>query len=254
MSIQITFDGNIAVNGRVSMRTLGTTYSSLQHSLERSYLDISRSGISKNERMGASDYQFVEFYLSSTQEGSYIAKFVESGSKLIEVIDNVIRNVIDPYEVAMSDGEIAQNQYLQNAQEDRLAISLDSAIPYDELEERSKAGNIQTKSYAGKSIASNINKALIPVRKDPGESSITITLTGTESHEFYFNKRISQRFSKLVSLKDLGPLVKYEAYLVSLDGKSLKRLRGHIRHVSTKKESNLVLLAISQKVLIAHEL
>lgn len=233
MTIEILFEGEFAINGRVSLRTLAHTYTGLQKAIERAYLDISRGGISKGERIHKDDYKITDFYLEEIRNGSFISKFKECNSTLRSAIDKVSKAITDPYELAASHGEIVHNQILKEA-EGRIPQETREVQTYEKALSNPKL--FIPKAYGEKSIGSNINKSLSPLRNSEGENSIKYILTGDESHEFEFDKRIASRFTSVISGKELGVELIYDAFLIGLDTDNLK---GTIRHKSNNLKATI---------------
>lgn len=235
MGIKVVFDGPIARDHRVSMRTLALTYTSLQGAVDRAYLDIQRGGISKYERMHKDDYKQVEMLLTATEQGSVIKLFQETYTELKDVYDWISRTISEPYQQSQSDGEIDQQRILQDLKATRVqALSNERTPTYREL--ISKENEETAGDFGNRSISKNISTMLVPVKKNEGENSITLTLSGNQSHEFYFDKRISQRFTRILALRDLGPKVRCEAYVIKL---SNKNWNGTVRHVHNGKEAKI---------------
>ncbi|AFY38564.1 hypothetical protein Lepto7376_2274 [[Leptolyngbya] sp. PCC 7376] len=231
--IEIIFDGSLAVNHKVSMRTLGMTYTHIQKALERAYIDIERDGIFKNERLKKEDYYLTEFFLESTANNCYRVSFREATQNLKRTIDRVSQAIFNPYDLAISDAKITHQKVLEQVK-DREGQSL--LIPKSYQDILSGKSEIKSESYGSKSIISNINQAIIPVRKSQEEGSITLRLNGEQSSEYHFDTRISTRFSTITSYKELGPEMLCECYLLMLNPTKTK---GKVKHTYNGKESTL---------------
>jgi hypothetical protein len=116
MSIQIVFEGDFAANHQLSLRTLSQTYTGLQKALERSYLDITREGISKGEKITDEERRATEFYLEEYARGSVIARIRESTQELSRAIDRLCDAMINPYALANEKNEIKNIQFLKKAE------------------------------------------------------------------------------------------------------------------------------------------
>ena len=239
MPIQIVFDGDFAAGGRVSMRTLPHTYFGMQKALERSYMDITRQGLTKGERITDIERQATEFYLERYEEACFISDFREKFPELSRTIDRLSRALRDPYQLAIENADVQQSRILDAAMDRRGVINPSVQTYADALQN----AEIYTPRQQGdKSINNYINESLLPLKKNSGHNSIKYTLIGNVSNEFYFDLGISNRFTRAISGKELGPELIYESYVLKMDGKNQK---GVIKHVVNNKEANIYFIEAS---------
>jgi len=239
MAIEMTFDGNFVINNKVSMRTLAQTYLGMQKALERAYLDIERGGISKYETIRDEDRRATEFYLESYREGSFISVFKAATPILKRTIDRLSSTINDRYSIAIKDGDIEHQKIIQEAKE-RLLIMGAQPINYEDALNDSSI--YIPKQYARKSMLNHFSDSLVPIKKNDGENSINYRLAGDSSYEFYFDANIATRFTRSLQGKELGSEIKYESYVIRLDGNNQK---GVIRHKFNNKEATIFFINYS---------
>jgi hypothetical protein len=238
MPIEIAFEGPFAADGKVSLRTLAQTYGGMQTALERAYLDITRGGLAKGERIGKEDIEATQFYLSETRKGSFISVFQEESHNLIKAIDRASKAIFNPYDISIESAEIKHENILAEAANRKLIISPSVRTYGDALAGRDV--DVQ-RQYGDKSITNNINAALNPVKHGSDRNSIRFRLVGTVSHEFIFDSITAKRFGKAIAGEALGPELLFESYVKKLDSKNLK---GVIEHTVNKREAALRFLEI----------
>lgn len=231
MTVQITFEGEFSSRNRISLRTLGQTYTGLQKAIERTYLSIERDGLLKGERSDKESIKATEFFLEQYRDGSFICVFRESSDQLLRVIDHLSSIIRNPYEIAMSEGDIEHQTIVRSLQEiNQNPIS----EPINYVNAISDSSINDPRSYAPKSIANYINQSLIPVKRHGGNNRIIYRLTGHEDHQFIFDKTTAERFYSAISGKGIGPLIRYESELIKISSTTLS---GSIKHTYNRKEA-----------------
>ena len=73
--IRIHYDGDIAENHQIPMRTLGKCLVHVQSAIDRAHLDLKYDGIWKYARMANDDYPNTEYIVQAPNEGGYILDF-----------------------------------------------------------------------------------------------------------------------------------------------------------------------------------
>jgi hypothetical protein len=96
--IRIHFDGDMASEHTISMRTLGKSLSHLQSAIDRAYLDLKYGAIWKYARLHSDDYQETQFITGISQEGGYILDFfadTQIAKNVVKRISTALRPAID---------------------------------------------------------------------------------------------------------------------------------------------------------------
>ena len=232
--IQIHFDGDITENHRIPMRALGKCLVHTQKAFDRAYLDLKyENGVYKYARMTTDDYIKTEFWAEAPQEGGYIAKFFSRDGDAPQTADRV---------------STAINQVMGNAVEVRTPIN-------EQVNGRKRqvSGNIiqpvgfnqlfseedpdVVRRYGDRSIAKEIDQILTILRADyAGDSMLGLTITGSSSQTFNFNRVKSERFHEAVSGKKIGMPAIYQGKIQSLDRKNLT---GKFENIENKRTSLL---------------
>ena len=132
--ISIHFDGPIAANHAVQLRTFCKTLGHIQTAIDRAYLDIKYGNIFKHARLKDADYPHTEFLLQQTREGGFIADLL--GDKDSNDIVTRIHNAVLPaYEQAQAVEVPDQPKLIDLAEERRRHVKsgAQKPLPYAEL-------------------------------------------------------------------------------------------------------------------------
>ncbi|WHZ41840.1 hypothetical protein QNM34_06065 [Rahnella bonaserana] len=220
--VQIHFDGDIAQNHQVSLRTLGKTLTHLQSTFDRAYLELHHGNLWKYAKMHHSYYDAVELLVQEPREGGYILDFLTSNPITRRVIDRVA-------EAVNSACEQMQQAGLQNAHNIKQSIDtklaqIDAGVvpikSYDNLLQNPD-GAI-TRKYADRAIVREVDQILSIIRSShSGDSTFELELNGTVSQKFEFNKAKANTFHKIVTNKQIGDPVAYKANISVMDRHNL---------------------------------
>ncbi len=218
--VQIHFDGDIAENHQIPMRTLGKSVSHIQHALDRAYLDIKNDkGVKKYARMTQDDFEKSEFLVQEPKEGGYILKFL-SKIPLASKITDRVTSAIDQVKNADSEEKIPLKSQYENR---KTQISKNIIKPLEFKVAFVKPSPEVVREYGDRSIAKEIDQVLSIIRADySGDSQFELTLTGSTTTKFNFKKNDSIKFHELVSRRKLGPPVIYEGTIDEMGRKSKK--------------------------------
>ncbi|MFT5594469.1 MAG: putative membrane protein [Oceanicoccus sp.] len=203
--IQIHFDGDIAKNHQVSMRTLGRTIFHLQNALDRAYIENKYGSIWKNARMRALDYEESTFLVQEPAEGGYVLDFLANNDVTKKIVDRLASAITPALEQAMQGGEETAQSLSQQIETRKMQIEKEIIEPqtYEQLMQNPSAKVIRR--YGDRSITKEVDQILSIVRsKHSGESTFELVAYGTKSHKFTFNKNISENFHSIVSKRGLG--------------------------------------------------
>jgi hypothetical protein len=235
--IQIHFDGDIATNHQVTMRTLGRTIFHLQNALDRAYIENKYGSIWKHARMRALDYEESSFLVQEPAEGGYVLDFLANNDVTKKIVDRLATAITPAIEQAMQQGEEIVESLSQQIETRKMQIDKEIIDPksFEQLIENPSAKVVR--GYGDRSITKEIDQILSIIRsKHSGESTFELVTNGTKSHKFTFNKNTSDRFHSIVSKRGLGEPVIYIAKVTSLD---FKNRSGKILNVINEKNANI---------------
>lgn len=235
--IQIHFDGDIAVNHQVSMRTLGRTLNHLQNAMDRAYIENKYGQVWKHTRMRSADYKESEFLVQEPKEGGYILDFLANNAVTKNIVDRIASAITPALEQAMQEGENTTDSLAQQIDTRRVQITqqIIEPIGYDELV--NSPSNQVIRKYGDRSITKEIDQILAIIRsKNAGQSTFELITHGTQSNKYLFDCNISKRFHQVVSKRSLGEPVIYVAKVISLDSKNNN---GKIQNLANDRFSNI---------------
>jgi len=235
--IQIHFDGDIAQNHQVSMRTLGKTLTHLQNSIDRAYLEIHYGKLWKFAKMKQEFYSEVELLVQEPKEGGYVLDFLTDNPVTKNVINRVssaINGAVD----ASKEAGLNKVNTIEASLENRISqVKNGILIPKDLQQIIDNPGASVVRKYGDRAIAREIDQVLSIIRAShSGESTFELYLSGDKSHTFTFNRESAARFHSTVSNRELGEPVFYNATISSLDRHNKN---GKIFNIVTKKVSNI---------------
>jgi len=217
--VQIHFEGDITENHQLPVRTLGKCLVHIQNAFDRAHLDLKyENGVYKYARMTTEDYIANELWVDAPQEGGYIANLFSRKKETKDTSDrvsNAINQVID---------ESVDITPSLRSQLDSRKVQLENNL-IDPIDFK-KFSNIDDpaiiRQYGDRSISKEIDEVLTIVRSDyAGTSTLQISITGSSTKIFDFDKSKSVKFHKAVTKKSIGKAVIYRGTLQSLDKKNL---------------------------------
>lgn len=239
-SITFHFDGPIAENHQVTIRTLGKTLDHLQNAIDRSYLDVTYGNVMKHQRLKLFEYSAVDFYALAPRDGGFIMEMVSATGKLIA--DRMAAAVTAAYEKDIAHGEVEHMKLLQQAElREKLFKKNGEAIPFNDFvakEEKNLA-----KAFGDRAIAKEIDQVLSLIRADRHEgSTFELSIYGTRSHpKLEFDDKRATRFHAVVSDRRLGDPIILNIELRSLDaGRANQIAHGKARNVESGVEFNFM--------------
>ena len=235
--VQIHFDGDIATNHQVSMRTLAKSLTHLQNAMDRAFLELHYGKLWKFAKMKQEFYPEVELLVQEPKEGGYVLDFLTSNPVTKGVINRVASAINGAVEA--SKGE-AFNKVTKI--EDSLKTRINQVqsgiiVPKDlqEIIDNPEAAIIRR--YGDRAIAREIDQILSIIRAGhAGDSTFELFLSGDKSHKFEFNRESSIRFHSTVAKREIGEPVLYNANISSLDRHNNN---GKIFNLITEKVANI---------------
>lgn len=236
-SVTIHFDGYIASNHQVSMRTLGKTLTHLQNSFDRACIEKRRGVLWKYAKMPQSYYSDVELLVQEPKEGGYVLDFLSKNVVTKSIIDRVSQAISIAVEQSIHDGLEQAEKIEETLVKRKVQIEKGRVDPdiFESVMEHPDANVIR--KYGDRAIVREIDQILAIIRsKNAGDSFFEIIFSGENSKKFDFDKERAKRFHRVVSKRSLGDPIIYTAEVVSLDRPNLN---GKIKNVYTKTTCNI---------------
>ena len=216
---QIHFDGDIASDHQIPIRVLGQSLLFMQKAIDRAYLDIKYEGVWKNARMKSEDYEFSEFIATVPRKGGYVFDFFSTMKKAPKIIDRVSTAVNEA--ILQASLKIVNIKDQAQGFKESLANKLVRPLIFRDI--ISKSNREVKREYGDRSIAKGIDQVVSPIRQDySGDSNLTLTLTGSSTQKFEFNRASSNKFHQVVARRTLAKPVLYTGKLNVLDKINLR--------------------------------
>lgn len=238
--ISIHFDGPIAANHAVQLRTFSRTLGHVQTAIDRAYLDNKYGKIWKNAKLREEDYQHTDFLVQQTREGGFIADLL--GDKGTGDIVTRIYNAVAPaYEQAQQVVVPDQPKLIDLAEERRkhYKSGAQDAIPYAELLDGTDPR--QTRAYGDRSIVKEFDQIAAAIRARDGDGSLVeIDLhAGKAFPTLVFDAATSKKFHKVVSTRTIGDPVEMTITLRALDSGNGGLSKAVAKNLESEKIFNL---------------
>lgn len=244
-SVWFHFDGSIAENHRISLRTLGKTASHLQSAIDRAYLDVKYDSVFKYQKLKTTEYEAVEFITLDAQEGGYILEAIakKSNDTAKAIIKRFNSALVSAHDKDLTAGETESNSLADQANlRSRVFDRNGEAITYDDFV--SQELNQLSRSYGERSINKEVDQILSLIRVDRFQDSIfEIQLFGESSGpKLSFDNAKAKLFHKVISERRVGKPLIFELELRSLDaGKTGQVAHGKAKNLATNIECNMLI-------------
>lgn len=213
-SISLHFDGSLVKdNEYITARTLGHSLESLQRVVDKSVLYEKRGNIKKRDVLPSIWYPQADLIVKPFKKGCVTVPL--SGLQHTNVIGMLKGVLYAPYEEAISETEIESSSLM-----DSLPTAFNRAVykigmlTHEELILDSSA---REQRYFAEGVLRDFDMLISPLRSGAATDKDLISIELRDANgtkEFEFDKYTSQRFHKIVSQKQLGPIVQYTGRLV----------------------------------------
>ena len=238
--ISIHFDGPIAKDHTVQLRTFSKTLTNIQTAIDRAYLDVKYGSIWKNARLKADDYADTDFLLEQTREGGFIADLI-GGGKSSDIVGRIHQAVMPAYEQARAPVPVEQEKLVDQAEVRRKHYNAGAQRPatFEELVERPNPA--LARAYGDRSIVKEFDQIASAIRARHNDGSLVeIDLhAGRALPRFVFDHSTASAFHEVVSVRTLGDLVEIPVTLRALDSGNGGISKAKAYNRISKKEFNL---------------
>ena len=237
-AVQIHFDGDIAKNHQVSMRTLGKTLIHLQNSFDRACIERRKGALWKHAKMPQAFYADVELLVQEPQEGGYVLDFFSKNAVTKAIIDRVSAAVKQAADSATQTGISQMPDIETQLRIKKTQIEHQIITPSDFNTLISQPNPSVIRRYGDRAIVREVDQILSIIRSShAGNSTFELTLFGSTQTSFRFNKNQAKTFHNIVSERQLGDPVIYNAEVKSLDKPNRS---GKITNLGTRKGANII--------------
>ena len=234
------YDGSIAADHKISLRTLATTLHHLQSAIDRSYIDLAYGGVRKHARLRNLDYPLTDFVVGAPAEGGYILDLLNTGRHAI--VDRIYTAISRAYRVATDEALPVTQSLVEQAttRRDHLFARAQHPIDRDQLRQN-YAADRQDVRYADRSITKEIDQVLTQLRLDRyQDSTLELSLVGDRANPpLQFDSQLAQTFHRVVSTKSLGNPVRLEIRVRAMDRGNSRNMVGKGTHTDTGKDFTL---------------
>lgn len=238
--ISIHFDGPIAADHAVQLRTFSKTLGHVQTAIDRAYLDLKYGKIWKNAKLKDEDYEHTDFLVQQTREGGFIADLL-GDKETSKVVTRIYDAVAPAYEQAQQVALPEQPRLIDLAEERRkhFKSGAQEAMPYSELLDGNDPR--QTRAYGDRSIVKEFDQIASAIRARDGDGSVVeIDLyAGSAFPKLVFDSSTSAKFHSVVSSRALGDPVEMVITLRALDSGSGGVSKAIAKNLQSEKIFNL---------------
>ncbi|HEY5801376.1 MAG TPA: hypothetical protein VIT92_14220 [Burkholderiaceae bacterium] len=238
--ISIHFDGPIAKDHSVQLRTFSKTLGHIQTAIDRAFLDVKYKNIWKYARLKDDEYQHTDFLMKQTREGGFIADIIGDEDSA-EIVTRIHQAVMPAYEQAQNIAVVEQPKLVELAEQRRkhFKAGAQKATPYADLIEKPDPG--QTRAYGDRSIVKEFDQIAGAIRARDGDGSLVEVdlYAGKAFPKFVFDRDTAARFHDIVSIRALGDPVQLEITLRGLDSGKNGISKAKAFNLVSEKDFNL---------------
>ena len=213
------YDGPIAKDHKVTVRTLGHTLTHLQSAIDRAFLDLNYGAVVKHARLKAKDYPLTDFVVGQPADGGYILDLFNAGR--LKIVDRINAAVSRAFNDAANEVLPFVESLVEQAEHRAAAVDGGAQRPTGFVGVVSAADlSSQKARYADRAINREIDQVLSQIRVDRYEgSTLELKLAGDKAYPPYeFDALKSSRFHQVVSKRTLGHPVQMTVKFRALDG------------------------------------
>ena len=241
--VTVHFDGPIARDHTLDLRTFSKTLSHLQSAIDRAHLDIKYGKIWKNATMKDSDYEPTKFFVKQTREGGFIADLLgnDDSEKMLKRVHDA---VAPPHEESIDFVEIEKVKLTDLAADRRKNYMSGAQVPAPYENFWKGLDQAQNKAYGDRSIAKEFDEIASTIRARKGDGSfVEIDIyAGKPLSKITFDATTAVNFHKLVSARSLGDPIELLITLRSLDSGNGGISKAKALNLVSEKQFNLHIL------------
>lgn len=212
--IVLTFDGTLAPNNSVSLRTLAYTVPHFQRAIDKTVYFNKVGEIRKFTSLPADLHGYADLYINSLEEGSLRIPFL---SNLMEGVPQLYADFMaQPYE--QSSFEVLSGAHVLTADlESNKVRAQNDNLDIITQEELIAVEGGRKRAYAQTAILKDMSQALSVVRTDPG-AILNVAVNSERGHYgFEFDQQRAVRFARIATEKRLAEPAIYVGRITGLE-------------------------------------
>lgn len=219
------YDGPIAANHKVTLRTLGSTLNHLQSAIDRATIELRHGQVRKHARLRSDDYPFADFIVGEPQDGGYILVLINAGP--LKIVDRITAAMDRAFKEASSDSLNFTESLASQAERREIAVQVGAQRPVALSHSAvvNQSAEARQLRYSDRAINREIDQVLAQIRVNRYEgSTLEFIFSGTNTSPAYlFDREKAQRFHHVVAERVLGDPLLMDVRLRALDSGSKSR-------------------------------
>lgn len=235
--ISIHFDGPIAKDHFVKLRTIGNTLNNIQCAIDRAFLDIKYGSVWKFARLKDEDYPPTEFLMDQTRNGGFIADLQGATDDSPEIITRIESALNPAYEQARTTVPVPVEKLPEQAKKRQQNYKNGAQVPVEYDQYLSSHTAEIARSYGDRSILKEFDQIASNIRSQNNDGSyVEIKLFTDEiSSTYIFNDKISKNFHQIISERSLGNPIIIPVTLRSLDAGNGGNSKAVMNNLASRK-------------------
>lgn len=239
MRLEITYDGPIVTEHRVTIRMLSKTLMSFQRGLDRACIYNEYGRIWKYAKMNPDNYTNCDLLFRS-EPGSFKAILEVVNDHGTLALQKVKETISLPYQIITANFENRVTRLKQDYA-DRTLLLLSPTVVVQEYYDVIR-NTEYIERYIERSICKEIDQLLSVLRTAVGNSEIKIEFINDDGvrHTYIFNRDLSHKFHQHVSHRELGTPIQYMGLVFEMNSKTLRAKIEHFDQTEETKGQSLI--------------
>jgi len=240
--MMLVFTGSLALDNRLSARTLGHTVPYLQRAVDKIIFYEQFGYIRKFSRLPANLYPRADLYIDTFEAGSVRIPLLNN---FVDAVASNLRTYLSrPYQQAAH--ELNEPRSLPDQVDfayNRVAHEIDARLTHADL---INANVEREREWVQVAVLSDLNNMVAPLRssKIADDDSLSLTVSDDQTQRtFDFDRQTAKRFGKIVTEKSLGPTAIYTGTLEGLNSNNSNNFPfiGNFRSNATNQLCNILI-------------
>lgn len=212
--IILTFDGTLAPQNSVSLRTLSYTIPHFQRAIDKTVYFSQIGEIRKFTSLPSDLHGLADLYIDHLEAGSLRIPFI---SDLLAGVPQLYANFMSqPYEQSAFETIIPSNALAADLENRKLHVQLDNVESVTQ-EELIAAEGDRKLAYAQAAVLKDMSQALSVARTTPG-AIISVGVNADDGfHDFEFDQQRAARFGRIVGTQRLAEPAMYIGRITGLE-------------------------------------
>ncbi len=212
--IILTFDGTLAPQNSVSLRTLSYTIPHFQRAIDKTVYFSQLGEIRKFTSLPADLHGLADLYIDHLEAGSLRIPFI---SDLLAGVPKLYADFMSqPYEQSTFETIIPSNALAADLENRKLNVQLDNVESVTQEELIAAEGDRKV-AYAQAAVLKDMSQALSVARTTPG-AIISVGVNADDGfHDFEFDQQRASRFGRIVGTQRLAEPAMYVGRITGLE-------------------------------------